>query len=222
MHTRPGNKRRNKRSTREIEGSEEIHVGISSLKREKIFSKLERIIKTTETEKDLPLRAKEIYVFGSTLWKDNPKDLDLILIHEALTEEEAQREVQVLFGYGTFLFQQMNRRLKRSNAERIKILYGTSLENVLSSHPIGYFRLYWSKAKPGWRGNLEMDKKDLKDAILKLREIIDDLTQARIKYQLTLNEIMAKRKIDWKELMKIEDEAEKRAKDGEKPTRFRF
>jgi hypothetical protein len=192
------------------------------LKREKILRKLDRIIKTIESEKNLPLRAKEIYVFGSTLWKDEPEDLDFILIHEPLTEEERQRDLSALFGYGTFLFQQMNRRLKRSNAERIKIIYGTSLEKVLSTHPIGYCRLYWSRAKPGWRGSLRMDEKDLKEVIIKLREVIDDLNQARIKYQLTLNEIMTRNLIDWKELFKIESEAEKRANKGQKVFSFRF
>jgi len=192
------------------------------LKREKILGKLERVTKTIETEKDLPLRAKEIYVFGSALWKDNPKDLDLIIIHEEPTDEEGQREVHVLFGYGTFLSQQMNRRLKRSNAERIKIIYGVSLESVLSRQPIGYCRLHWNKAKPGWRGSLELDKKELREVILKLRKTIEDLTEARMKFQLTLYEIMARRRIGREELRKIEDEAEKRYEKGERPRRFRF
>jgi len=182
------------------------------LKREKILAKLERIVKTVETEEDLPLRAKEIYVFGSTLWKDELEDLDLILIHEPPTGEEIQITVKALFGYGTLLCQKMNRRLKRSNTERIQIIYGTSLEDVLSTHPIGYCQLYWSRAKGGWRGDLNISIENLREAILKLRERIDSLQSVIAKYQLVVDEIKARNCIDWKELLEIQKIVEQRAK----------
>lgn len=192
------------------------------MKREKLLAKLERVIRTIETEKDLPFHIKEIHVFGSTLWKDEPEDLDLILIHERQTEQEFQRVMSALRGYDTFPFQKMNRRLKRSNAERIKIFYGESLEHIVLRYRIGYCRLYWTEAKPSWRGTLEMSVKDLKEVIIEFRKMIDTLTEAVVKYQITLNVMKARGRIHGKELSEIKDLAEKNAKEGVTPGFFEF
>jgi len=187
-----------------------------------MISKLKRVVNTIEAKDDLPLIAKELYVFGSTLWKDNPEDLDLILIHEKLSKEAAQSMISALMGYGTLPTQKMNSQLKRSNAERIKILYGNSLEDVLSISPIGYYRLYWSRNRPEWRGNLNLDSDDLKEAILKLREIIDNLDLTRSKYQCVLDEINDKNLVERHVLREIENYAEKKVDEEGKIKNFRF
>lgn len=192
------------------------------MKREVIISKLKRIVSTIETNHELPLIAKELFVFGSTLWKDNPEDLDLILIHDKLSKEASQSMISALMGSGTLPTQKMNRRLKRSNAERIKILYGYSLKDVLSISPIGYYRLYWDRNRPEWRGNLNLDIDDLKEVILKLREIIDKLDQTRSKYQLVLDEIIDKNLVERHVLSEIENYAERKVDEGSKMKKFRF
>ncbi len=93
-----------------------------------LLSKLERIINIIERERDLPLDIKEVYTFGSFVrGKEEPGDLDLIMVHSELSPKQAELTARAIEGHGTSLDQQMNGRLK-SNSENIDVVYGTSLE----------------------------------------------------------------------------------------------
>lgn len=53
--------------------------------------------------------------------------------------------------YGTTLEQQMNHALKKSNSEKIQILYEYNIENMLIKMPSVYSTLYWKREKFSFR-----------------------------------------------------------------------
>jgi predicted nucleotidyltransferase len=146
-------------------------LGGDPLKQGVLYTRLEQIIKTIEIEKNLPLDIKEIHVFGSfARGKESPGDLDLMMVHEQLTDEQTEQTVRAIQGYATSLEQQMNGRLK-SNRENIDIAYGASLEEITSRmrvKPSLVVKL-WSKDDHNWSEKLiesQSNPPDEKVAIL--------------------------------------------------------
>src|SRR6266700_7868621 len=126
------------------------------MNRDAFVGKLERIITAIQTEKDLPLHVKEIHVFGSfARGKEDPGDLDLILIHETLTRDQEEQEMKAIEGLGTSLEQKMNNRLK-SNRESVDIAYGATLEQVITRFSIKpkIIVKLWSKDDHQWQVKL--------------------------------------------------------------------
>ncbi len=125
------------------------------MKREVIVTRLQQIIDTIENAEDLPLDVKEIYIFGSfSRDKEEPGDLDLMMVHEDLTPEQLELTVRAIEGHGTSLEQQMNGRLK-SNRENVDIVYGPNLEGAMSRMRVEpYVEKIWSKDDHNWREKL--------------------------------------------------------------------
>jgi len=126
------------------------------LKREVLLSKLERVINIIERDRDLPLDIKEVYIFGSFVrGKEEPRDLDLIMVHNELDPKQAELTARSIEGHGTSLDQQMNGRLK-SNSENIDLVYGTSLEAVIHLLKVkpSTIEKIWSKDDRDWREKL--------------------------------------------------------------------
>ncbi len=99
---------------------------------------------------------REIHVFGSfARGKDQPGDLDLMMVHEELTREQIETTARAIEGYGTSLEQQMNGRLK-SNRENVDIVYGPSLEAIISRMRVkpSIFERIWSKDDHHWMEKL--------------------------------------------------------------------
>ena len=136
-----------------------------------LLTKLQGIINTVESAKDLPLDVKEIYVFGSLIrGKQRPSDLDLVMIHEELTSEQLELTVRAVEGYGTSLEQRMNGRLK-SNRENVDIVYGASLEAVMSRMRVKpSTERIWSKDDHDWRKKLTGLQSRPTEEIIKILE----------------------------------------------------
>lgn len=128
------------------------------MERDKLIKKIERIINRIEIEEDLPLKIKEVYLFGSFLkGKREPDDVDIILVHEKLSLEQAEENIQAIKGYGTTFEQKMNRRLK-ANAEKMDIVYFTNIEYAKQVYPRifeKYLRI-WSTEDKNWKEKLRL------------------------------------------------------------------
>jgi predicted nucleotidyltransferase len=141
------------------------------LKRDILLTKLQQIINTVENAKDLLLDVNEIYVFGSFVrGKQQPSDLDLVMIHEELTPEQLEFTVRAVEGYGTSLEQQMNGRLK-SNRENVDIIYGASLEAAMSRMRVKpTVEKIWSKDDHDWGEKLARLQSRPPEEIIRLLE----------------------------------------------------
>lgn len=161
----------------------------SDLKSDILLTKLEQIINTVENAKDLPLDVKEIYVFGSFIrGKQQPGDLDLVIIHQELTPEQTELTVRAVEGYGTSLEQQMNARLK-SNRESVDIIYGASLEGAMSRMRVKpSAEKIWSKDDHDWREKLARLQARPTEEIVR---ILESELEALRQYTRTLENNMA-------------------------------
>lgn len=108
------------------------------MKRADATEKLVRVLRTLDAGTDLPLDVREVHVFGSyAAGAAEPRDLDLVLIFQP-TRESSERDLNALSGSCTSSAQGMNRRLKRSNGERIDIICGgAGIERVCADHTVG-------------------------------------------------------------------------------------
>ena len=127
-------------------------VSIQLVDRSDSARRLQRVIRTLETSDDLPLGATELWIFGSyARGASHPGDLDLILVYQQ-RPQDVSAFVRSILGGDTSPEQKMNARLKRSNNERIDIIYATSLERALAEHTIADTPvLIWRRGETDWQ-----------------------------------------------------------------------
>ncbi len=126
------------------------------MKRSDATRRLQRIVRKLDGDGALPLSAKEIWVFGSySRGASHPNDLDLIVIYEQ-RPQDVNAFVRSILGGDTSPEQKMNAHLKRSNNERIDIMYATSLERALAEHTIADTPiLVWRRGDTDWRQRID-------------------------------------------------------------------
>lgn len=135
--------------------------------RDRATKTLERVLSTIESGA-VPVAIHEVWVFGSyARGAPAPGDVDVILIHEPMSESlratlevEARSKrldrVRELF-YPEHRFQRMITSPLRKPADKLDLLLGSSLSQVLSRHSVvqgGRMVLLWSPHQPDWRAAL--------------------------------------------------------------------
>jgi len=165
------------------------------LKREFLLAELETVITKLETGRDFPLDVREVYVFGSfVLGKDEPEDLDLIMVHGELTTEQWN---QIARGEPS-PDQELDRRLK-SNSQNVEIVYGPSIDAIYSRwgwKPSRAVKI-WSKGDRNWKEklaaaeprSLEERNEILEKEIQSLRQRIRALDENILAWQKALAEV---------------------------------
>jgi predicted nucleotidyltransferase len=142
-----------------------------------------------ERDRDLPLDIKEVYIFGSFVrGKEEPDDLDLIMVHNELSPKQAELTAGAIEDHGTYLDKQMNGRLK-SNSENIDVVYGTSLEAVIQLLKVkpSTIEKIWSKDDRDWREKLRrIQSRSPEEIIRTLERELENLREytRRLQYNL--------------------------------------
>jgi predicted nucleotidyltransferase len=195
------------------------------LKREVLLSKLERVINIIERDRDLPLDIKEVYIFGSFVrGKEEPGDLDLIMVHSELGPKQAELTARAIEGHGTSLDQQMNGRLK-SNSENIDVVYGTSLEAVIHLLKVkpSTIEKIWSKDDRDWREKLRrIQSRSPEERIGILERELESLREytRRLQYNLIAYQRVVMPKLSGPELTKFHLELVARVEEVKKNKNF--
>lgn len=146
------------------------------MNRERATRQIERIVAAIEAD-EFPALVKECHVFGSyARGALQPGDLDLILIHdpappellEGLTEEIVRKYGKDRMHWPRGIwperkFENMMRGVVRKPGEKMDILLGTSMQQVLDmgdniakAHPV----MIWSESDRDWKRNLASIKLD--------------------------------------------------------------
>jgi len=195
------------------------------LKREVLLSKLERVINIIERDRDLPLDIKEVYIFGSFVrGKEEPRDLDLIMVHNELDPKQAELTARSIEGHGTSLDQQMNGRLK-SNSENIDLVYGTSLEAVIHLLKVkpSTIEKIWSKDDRDWREKLRrIQSRSPEERIGILERELEGLREytRRLQYNLIAYQRVVMPRLSGPELTKFHLELAARVEEIKKNKNF--
>ena len=195
------------------------------MKREVLLSKLERVINIIERDRDLPLDIKEVYIFGSFVrGKEEPRDLDLIMVHNELDPKQAELTARSIEGHGTSLDQQMNGRLK-SNSENIDLVYGTSLEAVIHLLKVkpSTIEKIWSKDDRDWREKLRRTQsKSPEERIGILERELESLREhtQRLQYNLIAYQRVVMPRLSGPELTKFHLELAARVEEIKKNKNF--
>lgn len=143
--------------------------------RQKASRQIERIVRAIE-EGRYPAKVRELYVFGSyARGALSPGDLDLIVIHEDVTEMLERFKAELIEEYGkNYLywprgqwperrFETMMRKVMRKPGEKMDILLGMSMEKIDQMGDIvanSLRVLIWSEIDRDWRRKLESIKPD--------------------------------------------------------------
>ena len=154
--------------------------------REKVTEKIQTIASRVDSPIHVPFESEyegfplsefftitEIYLFGSSLYKKNPRDIDLVVIHHSsklqsecfrLLSKELRNQPHSYYldrkwSFDYFLKRNLKRRMKR-----IDIHFEESLEETLLT-PKSYV-LVWSRGRPNVRENLRKFWSDQKERIL--------------------------------------------------------
>ncbi len=136
---------------------------------------IERMVQAIEDGK-FPAKIRELHVFGSyARGALDPGDLDLIVIHEDVSEMLKSMQAELIEKHGeSFLcwprgqwperkFETTMRKVMRRPGEKMDILFGTSMEkldligNIVANSPRV---LIWSETDRDWQGKLESIKPD--------------------------------------------------------------
>jgi len=195
------------------------------LKREVLLSKLERVIDIIERDRDLPLDIKEVYTFRSFVrGKEEPGDLDLIMVHGELSPKQAELTARAIEGHGTSLDQQMNGRLK-SNSENIDVVYGTSLEAVIHLLKVkpSTIEKIWSNDDRDWREKLRrIQSRSPEEVIGILERELENLREytRRLQYNLIAYQRVVVPKLSGPELTKFHLEIVARVDEVKKNKNF--
>lgn len=144
--------------------------------RDRISRQIERIVHAIEQEQ-LPVRIKELHVFGSyARGALNPGDLDLIVIHEAPGSDfllRLKEELVNKYGQDDFYwprgmwperqFEKQMRAVIRRPGEKMDILFATSMDNVAEmgkniakAHRV----LIWSESDRNWKEKVDSIRPD--------------------------------------------------------------
>ena len=195
------------------------------MKREVLLSKLERVIDIIERGRDLPLDIKEVYTFGSFVrGKEEPGDLDLIMVHSELSPKQAELTSRAIEGHGTSLDQQMNGRLK-SNSENIDVVYGTSLEAVIHLLKVkpSTIEKIWSNDDRDWQEKLRrIQSRSPEEIIGILERELENLREytRRLQYNLIAYQRIVVPKLSGPELTKFHLEIAARVDEIKKNKNF--
>ncbi|MEM1165518.1 MAG: hypothetical protein AAGI30_04430 [Planctomycetota bacterium] len=137
------------------------------MKRERATKILSRILTSIDSG-EVPIAIREVWTFGSYVRGAlEPNDLDLVLVHEPMptaTRESLERmaaqkglmwDQEMMFPEREF--QQMIKRPLRRPGERVDMLLGETLDEVLRRYPVigkGPRLLLWTREHRDWKEQL--------------------------------------------------------------------
>ena len=131
------------------------------MKKEVMIKKIEVICSRVD-EVSLFTTITEIYLFGSGLYKEEPRDIDLLVVHTSsefqkkLWEtyyEEWRKKRHTYYERRTFNIFNVMKKILLRGMRKVDIHWGTSIRNS-DVRKVKTFRLAWSRGRPDVRENL--------------------------------------------------------------------